>query len=92
MVSVIYTAGEKHKHLKDLKCCIFDVFILYFLMFIFEVINNDGNIKRIIVMNCKLSNKINVNIWRLVYVKEILRISVHFLFNISIWDISSMTE
>lgn len=53
-------------------------------MFIFKVINNDGKIKRIIVMNCNLSNKINVNIWRFDYVKEIWGISVQFLVNISV--------
>lgn len=91
MVSVIYTAGEQHKHLKDFKCCIFNVFILYFLIFIFEVINNAGNIKRIIVMNCKLSNKMNVNIWRLVFCVFCVFLSISFLI-FQFWTFSSMTE
>lgn len=36
------------------------------------------------MMNCMLSNIINVKIWRLHYVKETLGISFQFFFNISI--------
>lgn len=52
-------------------------------MFIFEIINNDWNIKKRFF--CELSNKINVKLWRFVYANEILGISVQFFFSISIF-------